>query len=352
MKNKSFWARYKRWIFTYLGIAIFIILLSVPLPYYIESPGTAESVGSHLVVNNKKDHKKGDFLLTTVYVQKARPLTLLYSRLFGKYNEILKQEDVTGGSSNEAYNMLQKYYMIDSINQAKFVAFKAANEKVSLKFQGVYVMSVLTKSNFYHDLKPGDVITAIDGKQFASEKGFITYIKSKKELAKTTVTFRRDGVLKKVTKKLIPLDKGKTPGLGITLINKTDVKTSIPVKANVVSLGGPSGGLMFTLQIYSQLTKTDIRHNRTIAGTGTMSADGEVGDIGGIDKKIVAADKEHAKLFFAPDNKLSKAELKNDPDALNNYELAKKTAKQIGTKMKVIPVKTFDDARHYLEKTK
>ncbi len=50
-------------------------------------------------------------------------------------------------------------------------------------------------------------------------------------------------------------------------------------------IGGPSGGLMFSLQIYSQLTGQDIRHGRKIAGTGTINPDGSVGEIGGIDKK-------------------------------------------------------------------
>lgn len=322
----------------------------MPLPYYIESPGTAESVGDHLIVNNKKDDKNGDFLLTTVYVQKARPLTLLYSSLFGEFDDILNEDEVTGGSSDEEYNVLQKYYMTDSINQAKFVAFRAANEEVSLKFQGVYIMSVLEKSNFYRDLKPGDVITNIDGKKFASEKGFIAYVKSKKAGEEVTIKISRGGTSKSITKKLISLNKTDTPGLGITLINKTDVETSVPVQVNVDSMGGPSGGLMFTLQLYAQLNKTDIKHGRKIAGTGTMSSDGEVGDIGGIDKKVVAANKKHVSIFFAPDNKISKVELKNDPEALNNYQLAKKTANKIGSKMKIIPVKTFDDALNYLKK--
>ncbi|MDK1726203.1 SepM family pheromone-processing serine protease [Dellaglioa algida] len=352
MKNNLFWIRYKRSILVAFGVCVLTFVMLLPLPYYIESPGTAESIGDHLVVNHKKDNKNGDFLLTTVYVQKASPLTLLYSKLFGKYDEILNENEVTGGSSNQEYDVLQRYYMTDSINQAKFVAFKAAHKKVSLEFQGVYVMSVLEKSKFYHVLKPGDVITSINNKKFASEKGFISYVSSQKNGQKVRVKVKRKGVSKIVVGKLMPLDKTKKSGLGITLINKTNVETEIPVKANVASLGGPSGGLMFTLQIYAQLMDVDVKHGQKIAGTGTMSSNGEVGDIGGIDKKIVAADKENVSIFFAPNNELSSAELKSDPNALNNYQLAKKTAKQIGSNMKVIPVKKFSDALNYLENIK
>ncbi|MDY0396287.1 hypothetical protein RWE15_20445 [Virgibacillus halophilus] len=58
-------------------------------------------------------------------------------------------------------------------------------------------------------------------------------------------------------------------------------------------------------------------------------------------KKVIAADKEGCDVFFAP----------NENGAKNsNYHIAKKTAEEIGTDMKVVPVDTFQDALDYLEK--
>lgn len=63
-------------------------------------------------------------------------------------------------------------------------------------------------------------------------------------------------------------------------------------------IGGPSAGLMMTLEIYDQLnTEMDLTRGYQIAGTGTISLDGTVGRIGGINHKIVAADKAGAEIF-------------------------------------------------------
>ncbi|HJV30720.1 MAG TPA: S16 family serine protease, partial [Bacillales bacterium] len=104
-------------------------------------------------------------------------------------------------------------------------------------------------------------------------------------------------------------------------------------------IGGPSAGFMFSLEIYNQLTKEDLTKGYQIAGTGTIASDGKVGPIGGIEQKIIAADKAGAEIFFAPNEEGSKH---------SNYRDALKTAKDIGTKMKIVPIDTFDDAIKYL----
>jgi PDZ domain-containing protein len=98
---------------------------------------------------------------------------------------------------------------------------------------------------------------------------------------------------------------------------------------------------MFSLEIYNQLTKGDLTSGYDIAGTGTMSDDGTVGPIGGIQQKIVAADKSGAEIFFAPNE---------NGAAGSNYEDALIAAKDIDTDMKIVPVDNFEDAVAYLTK--
>ncbi|MEY4967391.1 MAG: hypothetical protein RIQ73_90, partial [Actinomycetota bacterium] len=64
--------------------------------------------------------------------------------------------------------------------------------------------------------------------------------------------------------------------------------------------GGPSGGMIFAIGVIELLTPRDILDGRHIAGTGTISIDGKVGPIGGINEKIRAAHKAGAKIFLAP----------------------------------------------------
>jgi PDZ domain-containing protein len=73
--------------------------------------------------------------------------------------------------------------------------------------------------------------------------------------------------------------------------------SSITVK--LPDTGGPSGGLIFSLGLVELLTQEDLLQGRKISGSGTISADGSVGAIGGIAEKIIAAKKAGASILFA-----------------------------------------------------
>ena len=70
---------------------------------------------------------------------------------------------------------------------------------------------------------------------------------------------------------------------------------------DVKRTGGPSGGTVFALGVIELLTKADLLRGRHVAGTGTISTDGKVGAIGGINEKITAAHKAGATIFIAPE---------------------------------------------------
>ena len=141
----------------------------------------------------------------------------------------------------------------------------------------------------------------------------------------------------------------ETPGIGISYTADKKVETTPVVHINSEDIGGPSAGLMFTLEILNQLLPEDITKGYNIAGTGEMGPDGTVGRIGGIDLKVIAADNKDMEIMFAPDDDIDPTILANNPDLTSNYEEALKSAKKIGTKMKIVPVKTIDDALAYLD---
>jgi PDZ domain-containing protein len=91
-----------------------------------------------------------------------------------------------------------------------------------------------------------------------------------------------------------------------------------------------------------------LANGRKIAGTGTIDKAGHVGEIGGIDKKVIVAHEAGAKIFFAPYIKPTKQNLKYEIDGQTNYQQAVKTAKKYAPNMKIVPVKTFNDALTYL----
>ena len=69
---------------------------------------------------------------------------------------------------------------------------------------------------------------------------------------------------------------------------------------DVKKTGGPSGGMIFAIGVIELLTEKDLLQGRHIAGTGTITTDGKVGPIGGINEKILAARRAGATLFLAP----------------------------------------------------
>ena len=60
--------------------------------------------------------------------------------------------------------------------------------------------------------------------------------------------------------------------------------------------------MMFSLSIIDRLTPGDMTGGNVIAGTGTMSYDGQVGAIGGIQQKLWVAHRDGAQWFLAPYN--------------------------------------------------
>jgi PDZ domain-containing protein len=74
-------------------------------------------------------------------------------------------------------------------------------------------------------------------------------------------------------------------------------KVSVAIPDNI---GGPSAGLMFALSIYDTLTPGSLTGGQVVAGTGTITADGKVGEIGGIQQKIAGARQAGAQLFLVP----------------------------------------------------
>ena len=74
--------------------------------------------------------------------------------------------------------------------------------------------------------------------------------------------------------------------------------------------------MMFSLGIIDRLTPGDMTGGNAIAGTGTMSFDGQVGAIGGIQQKLWGAHDDGAQWFLAPAENCSEV-VGHVPDGLN-----------------------------------
>ena len=80
---------------------------------------------------------------------------------------------------------------------------------------------------------------------------------------------------------------GGTPIIGVQV--QVQYKFPFTVKITVGDIGGPSAGMMFALGIIDKLTPMNLTGGRFIAGTGEITAAGQVQPIGGIQQKMIAA---------------------------------------------------------------
>lgn len=344
----------KNWKKLLAGLIVLALVVAffVPLPYYVTRPGSADKLSPLVTVEGHPSNSEGVFRLVTIAMGQAN----IYSYLAAKvlpYQEIEKESDVRGeNETDEEYNVRQLSLMNQSKNNAIQVAYKAAGQSVKIEYRGVYVLSVMPDAPAAKVLEAGDLITAIDGKSFESSAEFIDYLRSKKVGDKVEVSYKHQDKSEKASVELIDIDKKGTPGIGISLVDDQKLVTDPKISIDSEKIGGPSAGLMFTLEIYNHFGKTDWTKGHNIAGTGTIDVDGNVGRIGGIDQKIVAADRDDVEIFFAPDDTITPEMKKAQPGVVSNYEDAVKTAKAIDSKMKVVPVKTFQDALDYLKTLK
>lgn len=337
-----------------IAVALLAAALS-PTGYYIIRPGSAIELQPMVTVQGGHKDEKGVLMLTTVRMGKANVLGYLYAKA-DPYSELVKESAIhSPHETDEQYNLRELQEMTNSQENAMIVAFRKAGLPVKIKEKGANVVFLVPDMPAKNYLKIGDVITKVDETKITNAQQLLNSLKGKKAGETVVLTYDRDGKTRKaeITLKAFPKVSGEKEaraGIGIAYPNPegpvTKREIELPKRVTISSenIGGPSAGMMFTLEILNQLTPGDLTKGYRVAGTGTIGAKGTVGPIGGIEHKVRASDKMKADIFFAPDNSVPAGSKQR-----SNYEDAKAEAEKLGTKMKIVPVRTVDDAIKYLE---
>ncbi|MCM3710040.1 SepM family pheromone-processing serine protease [Sporosarcina luteola] len=338
----------------YAVALLFLLFLFIyPLDAYISKPGGAYDLEPIVEVEGGDKDDVGTFSLMTISIGKATPFSYVASKFSDRMKVLPINKVRREGENDKEYNIRQKKLMSDSQFNAITVAFSKADIPVDITYDGVFVVSVLKGGAADGKLQTGDKIRFVDGRQLSESGQFASSISRKSEGDKVMVTIERDEKMMDVEIFLreIPKSEGRI-GLGIEFQEDRELSTDPKVDIHTADIGGPSAGLMFTLEIMNQLLDEDLTKGYNIAGTGEMLSDGTVGRIGGADFKIMAADREGVEIFFAPNDYLPDEVREKNRGIMTNYEEAVKTAEKIGTKMKIVPVTTIDDALDYLKNLK
>ncbi len=100
------------------------------------------------------------------------------------------------------------------------------------------------------------MVTAIDGQSFATRLDFMDRVASYDKGEEVELTIERDGEERTVKTLIQPLSS-TSDRVGLGIFEPLPVQTITeepPVTFDLTNVGGPSAGLMFSLELYDQLT--------------------------------------------------------------------------------------------------
>ncbi len=332
----------KRWV---VIIVLLLFINFYQFPYYFTKPGDAKILHTVIEVEGAFEDE-GTFMLTTVRMGKANVITYVWAHM-SDARELIHEEFIRrSGETDQEYHHRQLMMMNSSQDIATIVAYNKAGKEAYYKNHGVIVTGTIEEMPAFEQLQLGDLIVAVDGTTVKTVDDLLAQLAEKQKDDDVLLSVLRDDVQKDVELFVTSFpeeidDTGERIGIGITSpVTKRELKVHPNVKIDTNKIGGPSAGLMFSLEIFNQLNEDDITKGFHIAGTGSINEDGEVGRIGGVKQKVIAAERAGAHFFLAP----------NEFDSeTSNYVEAVETAKAINAKMEIVPVDTFGEALEFLE---
>ena len=305
--------------FTRLRKALAILLVLVlalasamllPTTNGLEGPGAALPVEPMVVLPTEVVHiKAGQFLLTSVYSQ--TPL-LLGQYLYGVLNpfiQIVPPEHIVPPDTTPQELLQRSITQLDESELiAQVVGLRLAGYSVPLRGEGALVLALSEGSPAQQTLQVGDLIRALDSKPTLTADALVSEIQNHQPGNPVILHILRNQKEMTVTVLLIGSQEGKAK-LGVSV--QTDHLSAdfpLPIQLSPQKIiGGPSAGLMFTITIYDLLTSGDLKQGRIVAGTGTIDLEGNIGPIGGVRYKVVAAEEAGATIFLCPTENLADA---------------------------------------------
>jgi Lon-like protease len=321
----------------FVGIAVGALMSLIHLPYVILQPGPVTNTlgngvdGKPLItVAGKATYRTTgalDFTTVSVLGGPTNPVNgweLLSAHLDKTSDVVPEQEVFPKGVTSSEVDQESAAEMADSQQEAIAVALRGLGQTVS---QVVSIASLVKDSPAKGVLQTGDVVVSIDARAVTTSDAVRAAIGAHKPGESIAFTVRRAGKERALSVKTAA-SAGRTV-VGVLL--RTVFAFPIKVSINAGGVGGPSAGMMFSLAVYDKLTPGALTGGVNIAGTGTIDSAGNVGPIGGIQQKLVGAERGGAVWFLAPAGNCSEV-VGHIPDGL-----------------KVAKVATFTQARDAVE---
>jgi len=326
-----------------LGFAVLLLVVAIAgfvirVPYTTIAPGEALSLRTRVKIDGARSYpdNRGDIRL--LFVREAGHVNLwqyVRARLDSDIDLVKDAAANPGKLTAQQYTDQGLQQMADAKNAATVVALRASGHEVAIA-PGLTVSDLEPDLPAIKVLNWGDVILKADGKPVRQASDLSEAIAKDRVGGYVTLDIKRAGEAKTVRVPVATQQGRKIIGVVVS------PRFTFPLNVSVdtTGIGGPSAGLAMTLAILDDLTPGDLTGGKNIAVTGTIDDAGNVGEIGGIEQKAVAARAAGVSLFIVPQCSPS------DPPpylASCKADLAR-AAKRAGSRIKVVPVATFAQA--------
>ena len=288
-----------------VGVVLLVVFgvlgAAVPVPYVAQVPGpTFDTLGDVdgkpiiSVEGRDRNQTDGELVLTTVGVSRAGlSLVEAVQGWFDSEVSVVPEETVypPGRSEQETRDA----------NRRAFLTSEEAAEAAALAELGypvkVVVRGLSDDSPAEGQLQEGDAIESVAGRPTPDLATLDAVLSSIPGGTTVPVAYTRLG---QPGTAMVTTRAADDEGSLLGVLVQAQPAAPFDVDIAVGDVGGPSAGLMLSLGILDLVGDTDLTGGATVAGTGTIDATGEVGPIGGIQLKMIAAQKIGAKLFLVP----------------------------------------------------
>ena len=315
------------WFF--ISLIAIILLFNIELPYIIEMPGGYIPLNDRITIEGK-DNINSELGMAYVSTLKGNIPFILFSYINPDFDIVSKDKVMYEDETSSEMETRDKLLLNESISNATIAAYSEAGENFNIEKTKIYVAHVINKNS---EFKTGDNIIKIDGRVVNDIVDIQNYLKTLTINDTVKLTVIRDNKEIDVKSTLIKEDDRLI--MGVTIVNNYEITTNPKVEIKSKrNESGPSGGLMMALTIYDKLTSSNLSKGDKIIGTGTISKDGLVGDIGGVKYKLIGAINNKAKVFLC---------------SKGNYEEVKKIKEERNYDIIIKDVATLSEAIEYLK---
>jgi PDZ domain-containing protein len=295
-----------------LFVVLLILTMTLPVPYVVLSPGPTcntlstcpgQSATIIKITGTPTRKTSGNLNLTTVSYTTSRLTVFDALRAWLQRDQVVVPRSALfpPGQTTAQVNTQNK----NDFSSSQDNAIVAASCELGYP-KAFGVLTVVAKGPSDGVLRPGDVFRSIDGKPAANYRQLKAILDADQPGTTVSVVVRRNSSPDKSSTKTLKVTLGKPPqggkggSLGVTVPPDPECLAPFEVQLGLNDeIGGPSAGMMFALGIIDKVGE-NLTGGRFIAGTGTIAPNGEVGPIGGIQLKMIAARNAGATVFLAP----------------------------------------------------